>query len=87
MDVAVTELRAHLSAWLTRVREGEDLVVTDRGVPIARVVGLDSTELIDRLTELGVIAKPDRPQRPRAAGRKRPRPRRPVADLVSEQRR
>jgi prevent-host-death family protein len=87
MDVGVTELRASLSAWLTRARGGEDVVVTDHGVPIARIVGLDSTDLLERLSELGVIAKPSRPQRPQAAGRVRPPSRRPVADRVSEQRR
>ena len=30
MDVPVTELRAHLSDWLDRVRAGEEIVVTDR---------------------------------------------------------
>jgi prevent-host-death family protein len=87
MDVAVAELRAHLSAWLDRVGAGEEIVVTDRGMPIARVVGLDSRSLLERLTKRGVIAKPGRPHRPQAAGRSRPRPTRPVADHVSEQRR
>jgi len=87
MDVAVTELRAHLSEWLARVREGQEVVVTDRGVPVARLVGLEATAAIERLTEQGVIARPELPRRPLAGGRARPRPRRPVADRVSEQRR
>ena len=43
MDVAVTDLRAHLSEWLDRVREGDEVVITDRGVPVARLVGLTTT--------------------------------------------
>ncbi|MGE0879826.1 MAG: type II toxin-antitoxin system Phd/YefM family antitoxin [Acidimicrobiia bacterium] len=86
MDVAVTELRGQLSSWLARARDGEDVVVTDRGVPIVRLVGIDASMLIERLTEQGVIAKPITARRPRASGRTRPVPRHSVADRVSEQR-
>jgi hypothetical protein len=55
-------------------------------VPVARLLGLDSTATLERLTDEGVIARPLSAQRPRAAGRERPRPRQPVADIVSEQR-
>jgi prevent-host-death family protein len=87
MDVAVTELRAHLGHWIDAAREGNDVVITDRGTPVARIVALDSTPVIDRLTEQGVISRPTRSNRPVAGDRYRPIPRRPVADIVSEQRR
>lgn len=86
MDVAVTDLRSHLRDWLARARAGEDVVVTDRGVPVARLLGLDSSTTVERLTEAGVIARPERSRRPVASGRTRPVARRPVADRVSEQR-
>jgi prevent-host-death family protein len=86
MDVAVTELRAHLSHWLERVREGDEVVVTDRGVPVARILGLTTTSTLEQLTQQGVIGRPARRRRPTATGRARPRSRRPVADVVSEQR-
>ena len=87
MDVAVTELRASLSHWLDRVRDGDEVVVTERGVPVARILGVDATSMIESLTEQGVIARPVRGDRPPATGRYRPRPGRPVSELVSEQRR
>lgn len=87
MDVAVTELRAHLGRWIDAAREGNDVVITDRGTPVARIVGLDSTPIIDRLSAEGVISRPTRPTRPVAGDRQRPTPKRPVADIVSEQRR
>jgi len=87
MDVAVSELRANLRDWLERVRDGHEVVVTERGVPVARLVGIETTPLLDRLTAEGVIGRPASPDRPAASGRPRPRPRRPVAPLVSEQRR
>ena len=87
MDVAVSALRAHLGDWLDRARTGEEIVVTDRGVPVARLVGLDTTTVIERLTEQGLISRPARSQRPRAADRRRVRTRGSVSDLVSAQRR
>ena len=87
MDVAVTELRAHLSRWIDAAREGEDVVITDRGTPVARIVALDATPVIDRLTAQGVISRPTSSIRPVAGGRRRPAPRHPVAEIVSEQRR
>lgn len=87
MDVAVTELRAHLGQWIDMAREGNEVVITDRGTPVARIVALDSTPIIDQLTAQGVISRPSRSTRPVAGDRHRPRPKRPVADIVSEQRR
>lgn len=86
MDVAVTELRAHLSDWLARARQGDEIVVTDRGIPVARLLGVDTTATLVRLAEDGTIARPRSESRPTARGLARPRPRRPVADRVSEQR-
>lgn len=86
VDVSVTELRAHLSDWLARVRAGGEVVITDRGIPVARLAALDSAGTLERLTAEGVIGKATA-QRPVAAGRSGPRPRRPVSDRVSDQRR
>lgn len=87
MDVAVTDLRAHLSEWLDRARHGDEVVITDRGVPVARLLGLTTTATLERLTAEGVIGRSAATPRPRASGRPRPRPRRTVADIVSDQRR
>ena len=82
----MTELRAHLSAWLDRARTGTEVVITDRGIPVARLVGVDSATNLDRLTAEGVIGKAGG-GRPVAAGRSRPTPRHPISELVSDQRR
>lgn len=84
--MAVTELRARLSVWLDMVRHGEEVVITDRGLPVARLLGLESTATLERLTDEGVIARPEAARRPRATGRRRPRPRQSLADIISEQR-
>lgn len=83
----MTTLRAHLGDWLDRARSGEEIVITDRGVPVARLIGMDTTTLIERLTQEGLISKPARAQRPQATGRRRVSARGSVSDLVSAQRR
>ncbi len=86
MDVAVTELRAHLRSWVEHARAEGAVVITDRGIPVARLVGIDSADALERLTSDGVIS-PATTARPKASGRSRPKPRRPVSDRVGEQRR
>jgi prevent-host-death family protein len=87
MDVPVTELRAHLSEWLDRVRGGDEVVVTDRGVPVARLLGLSATATLQRLAADGVIGRDVSARRPTATGRSLPSSRRPVSDVISDQRR
>lgn len=87
MDVAVSDLRAHLSDYLDRARAGDEIVITDRGVPVARLLGLTATATLERLAADGIIGRAAAVSRPRASGQSRPRPRRPVADQVSQQRR
>jgi prevent-host-death family protein len=37
----VSELKAHLSAYLAQVRKGDTVVVSDRRTPVARLVPVD----------------------------------------------
>jgi prevent-host-death family protein len=87
VDVAITDLRAHLSEWLDRVRAGSEVVITDRGVPVARLLALTSTATLEQLTAEGVIGRPASAHRPTASGRSRPHPRRPLSQAVTDQRR
>lgn len=87
MDVAISTLRAELSSWIERARAGEEIVVTDRGTPVARLLAVDTAPLLDQLVERGVVSRPRSTDRPAARGAGRVRASGPVADLVSEQRR
>ena len=85
-EVGIRELRARLSRWIGRVRAGEELVVTDRGAPVARLVPIDQTDAYERLVAAGLLAPPRVGRR----DRRRPVPVQtdgPVSDLVAEQRR
>ena len=85
MEVGIRELRADLSRFVKRVREGEEIVVTDRGEPVARIVSTDGLRKIDRLIAAGIVQPaPDRSGR---RPRRRIRAKGTVSDLVDEQRR
>ena len=48
-SVGIRELKQNASAVVARVRAGDSLVVTDRGVPVARLVPLGDLGLDDRV--------------------------------------
>lgn len=83
IEVGVRELHDRLSAYLERVEKGEEVVVTRRGRPIARISKLGADPL-DDLARRGLVRLPDKP---RARQRARVKGAGPVSDLVAEQRR
>lgn len=87
VDVPVSALRSELARWIDQARSGEEIVITDRGVPVARLLPIDTAPLIERLTRDGVLARPSGATRPKAGGAVRVRPDGSVSDLVGEQRR
>lgn len=80
-------MRAELSSWIEHVRAGEEVVVTDRGLPVARLLPIDATPLLEQLLADRVLGNPRRASRPSARDAERIKARGPVAHLVSEQRR
>jgi prevent-host-death family protein len=84
MEVGIRELRNHLSRYLDRVRDGDEVVVTDRGRAIARVVPAGGERVLDRLIAEGIVTPARQPKR----GATRPiKAKGTVSDLVGEQRR
>lgn len=55
MDVGIRDLRAGLSRYVARVKEGEEITVTEHGKPVARLVPLEGERKIDRLIREGVV--------------------------------
>ncbi len=86
MDVSVSDLRAQLGRWIERAAAGEEVVVTDRGTPVARLTGVSSAPLLERLTAPGVIARPLATRRPTASGARRVPTTGSVSEVLSEQR-
>ena len=61
--VAISELKAKLSEYLKAVRAGEEVIVTDRDKPVARIApisGPDETESrLRMLVRTGQVRPPD----------------------------
>lgn len=59
-SVGIRELRNRLSQYLALVKDGEELLVTDRGTAVARVVPVAREEsAYDRLVREGLITPGD----------------------------
>jgi prevent-host-death family protein len=84
-SVGIRELRRSLAAYLARVQDGEEVVVTDRGKPVARLVPIDRSA--DRLAELVAMGLARPPLRPRTPLGPLIETDGTVSDLVAEQRR
>ena len=85
-SVGVRDLKNNLSRYLDLVKEGDEVIVTDRGRPVARLCSLDPQ--VDRLADLiasGAVRAPRRSTRLRPA--RRVTAKGSVSDLVGEQRR
>ncbi len=67
MEVPVSALRAELRSWIERARAGEEVVVTERGVPVARLSGIATADLVTELTRDGLLTPPTR-ERPEHTG-------------------
>jgi prevent-host-death family protein len=85
-EVGIRELKNGLSGFIDRVRSGEEIIVTDRGRPVARLSSLDAAG--DRLADLvaaGIVRPPTQARRHLPSSRIRAKG--SVSDLVAEQRR
>lgn len=85
-EVGIRDLKNGLSKYINRVQDGEEVIVTDRGRPVAKLCPLDAPD--DRLADLvaaGVVRPPTSGTRHRS--RSRIKPQGDVSDLVAEQRR
>lgn len=80
------ELKNNLSRYLDRVQGGEEIIVTDRGKPIARLSAVDeTTDQLAALIAAGAVRPPESRQRHRPA--RRIGAKGSVSDLVADQRR
>ena len=61
--VGVRELRENLRAFLQRAKDGEDVVVTDRGKPLARLGPLVPPSPLEQLIAEGRVRPARRPKR------------------------
>lgn len=63
MEVGVRQFREQLSVLLARVKEGEEIVITERGMPVACVRRPDAHDHLQQLIDAGLARAPKRPKR------------------------
>lgn len=63
-SAGVAELKAHLSRYLASVKQGEEVTVTERGRPVARLVPVERVAgrlaRLQELARLGLVRLPRR---------------------------
>ena len=86
LEVGVRELKNNLSRYLERVSDGDEVIVTDHGRPVARLSSIDDgTDKLAILVAAGLVRPPTSRIRQRPA--RRVRAAGSVSELVSHQRR
>jgi len=58
MEVTVTEFKASLTKYVNAVKAGEDVIVTQKGAPVARFTSVESNDLLSSLIADGLVALP-----------------------------
>lgn len=73
----IGQLKARLSEYVARARAGEEVVITDRGTPVARLVPLSGASALDgrhaELVRAGLVREPSAPLDLAAIEASRPR--------------
>ena len=84
-EVGIRQLRDQLSRYLSEVRGGAEVTVTDHGRAVARIVPIDRPRILDQLIEQGRVTPAQQPDRARP--RRRIKASGEVSPLVADQRR
>ena len=86
-EVGVREFRSELKRWLDTVQRGEDVVITERGRPVARLIKATASRRLDELIAAGIVTPAKSAKRPSSSYPRVKSPQGTVSDLVIEQRR
>ncbi|MGI8775312.1 MAG: type II toxin-antitoxin system Phd/YefM family antitoxin [Actinomycetota bacterium] len=86
MEVGVRELRDNLSKWIGRAKRGQDILITERGKPVARLTRVEESPALERLIAKGIVTPARRPKTKIHRG-DLIKTKGSISDLVKEQRR
>jgi prevent-host-death family protein len=89
VKVGVRELRENLRSWLDRVKNGDEVIVTEHGEPVARLSTFEPRSRLEELIERGIVRPPLKKKRHRIDVSRLPEmtPGPTLSDIVIEQRR
>ena len=65
VEVGIKELRENLRSFLDQVKSGEDVLVTERGKPIAQITAYGRPSKREELIARGILHPPKKPWDPR----------------------
>ena len=86
----VAQIKARLSEYLRHVKNGSEVLITERGVPVARLVPLAPDERRatreERLIRAGALRPPGGPRRPLGEAKRKSGAGRAVLEAVLEER-
>jgi len=87
--VGVAELKAKLSEYLAMVKGGEEILITERGEPIAKIVQAEPMDdELERLVRKGIVRPPIKPLPEDFFDRPRPKAKgEPISQTVIRERR
>ena len=61
VHAGIADLKASLSEYLERVKAGEEVIVTDRGRPVARLTPISAlSDEVEQLVRRGIVRPPQR---------------------------
>lgn len=84
-EVGIAQLRQNLKNWIARAQRGDEVIVTERGRPVARLTGITTPSALEELMAAGHVSQP-RSARPRAAAQRRVKSTGSVSEYVSSAR-
>lgn len=88
MDVGIRQLRDHLSRYVDEVQKGQEIVITDHGKAVARIVPIeDGRRKLDRLIAEGLVTPAKRSGKPRRKPRPAPGGGVSLSEIVIQERR
>lgn len=58
VEISISQLHADLDGAMDTATAGESVVITQSGVPVARLTGVESADLLTRLAADGLITLP-----------------------------
>lgn len=58
VEISKSQLQADLDGAIDAASQGESVVITHDGVPVARLTGVESADLLTRLADDGLVTLP-----------------------------
>ena len=86
MEVGITEFRSNLRHWLVAVKAGDEVVLTERNVPVARLSGVNGLSAWEQIIRSGLITPAPNKKRTKASDLEKVPAKGSVSEIISEHR-